>query len=466
MSQVGYFRNHSRWAILQGDNRQLLRGLSSNSVDSMVTDPPAGIAFMGKDWDRPGFGLNTYGGALGFRAPRIGANSGNLRAHFTARDLFVAGLAETMREALRVLKPGAHGLVWALPKTSHWTGAALELAGFEVRDRISHFFGTGMPKNRNLSKDIDRIQGYKREVVGKCNIPGYAKKEVEQGAQNRTKLKFDVLSGVPLSRDAKKWEGWGTALRPAVEDWWLVRKPMHGTIAANLLANGVGGLNIDGCRISRGTEVLTGHGGKMWSHYRDGKDSSFQPKENTDGNWPAHLLISHSTRCVVANKQTWDNQLFGEETATTDETVWICADDCPSRMLEEQRPGAVKFFYCPKPTAKERNAGCYDLPLIDSGEMVGRKKDSPGAKSGRAGAGRTSGAHNTHPTIKAIALCRYLARLITPPQGLMLDPYAGSGSIGCGAVLEGFRYVGMEQDPHYCNIARHRLRWWSDPENA
>lgn len=394
-----------------GDCLEVLRGLAANSLDSLVTDPPAGIAFMGKDWDK------DKGG----------------------RDAWVSWMTEVMRECLRVLKPGAHGLVWALPRTSHWTATALENAGFEIRDVVTHLFGTGFPKSRDISKDLDKMAGAKREVIGSVKITGHGKDNVKHGAQGRTKFEFDLLSKDPLSDSAKQWSGFGTALKPASEHWILVRKPLaERTVAANVLKHGTGGINVDGCRV--GTEsVESGRSGRTECEsnaFGKGlKGLLSTDKTFVQGRFPANLVLSHNDDC--------------EDT---------CSEGCAVKELDGQS-GISKSSggrIGNKPVDRESN-----LPF--SG---GFKKGDPGfGDSG--GASRffycakasklDRGTDNKHPTVKSTKLMGYLLKLVTPPNGTVLDPFTGSGSTGVAALENGMRFVGIEQEKDYFETAKRRL---------
>jgi site-specific DNA-methyltransferase (adenine-specific) len=408
------------------------------------------------------------------------------------RDQWIAWLEERMREALRVLKPGAHALVWALPRTSHWTATALENAGFEIRDRLAHIFGSGFPKSLDIGKGIDRLAGY-----------GHA----------------------------QRWDGWGTALKPAVEDWWLVRKPIKGSIVRSVLGHGTGALNIDACRVEHASpddlaahqgmvSAIKARGGTMDNSWANHSDLSGASDVNTAGRWPSHLLLSHAEGCErIGSKRVkaapaWnDNRspsLFTGETtspvhhsdADGFETVdaWQCVEGCPVRMLDEQsgertsggngvnprtrtpsvasfdRQGIdtsqhfgdsggasryftsfAPFFYTAKATREDREKGCEYLPVKTPGEMTGRIDGSKGLESPRAGAGRGSKRRNDHPTVKSTDLMRWLVRLITLPGGIVLDPFAGSGSTGVACSAEGFRFVGFELSEAYAAIARARI---------
>ena len=321
-------------AVYLGDAAEVLRDLPDAVVDAVVTDPPAGIRFRGMRWD-------TFRPAR----PRAGAAEVD-----PPRQAFIVFLNPVMRECLRVLKPGGHALAWAIPRTSHWTATAIEDAGFEVRDVITHHFGTGFPKTRLL---------------------------------------------------ARPWRGWSTSLKPASEHWILARKPLEGDLRQNLRTHGTGALNIAACRIVNA---------KL-------------------SRWPADLVLSHHPDC-------------GKE----------CAPGCPVAEMDQQsgaRSGPSTFFYVAKPGPRERNLGLPNAPGTARRQRNERllfwSLPQPGA--------------NNHPTVKSVTLMRYLCRLVTPPGGLVVDPFMGSGSTGVAAIREGFSFLGIERDAGYLrDIAMHRLR--------
>jgi hypothetical protein len=373
--------NRDRWTLLNWDCTLALKKFPDCTFDALVTDPPAGIGFMGKDWD------GDKGG----------------------RDQWVAWLAGVARECLRVLKPGAHGLVWSIPRTSHWTAWALEDAGFEVRDRIAHFFGTGFPKSLNVG------------------------------------------------------QGRGTALKPAVEDWWLVRKPLVGTVAKNVAAHGTGALNIDACRIASGDAHTVGRansGGKGEVNGTTyGASKLYDSEAHAAGRWPAHLTLDEEAAALL-DAQSGHLEARGNRTAK-DYGSDYNATSYAFGGRETGKPfdsgGASRFFYVAKPSSAERDAGCESLPVKSGGEATDRTDGSAGVENPRAGAGRGGGRRNFHPTVKPVALMRWLCRLITPPGGVVLDPFAGSGTTGVAALAEGFRFVGIEASAEYFPITVARL---------
>lgn len=360
-----------------GDCREIMRGMAENSIDAMVTDPPYGLskepdmAEVLRHWLAGDDYTHSGGGFMG-----------------KSWDSFVPGPA-TWREALRVLKPGGHGLVFAGSRTQDLMSISLRLAGFEIRDSIRYFYDP----------------------------------EEELGGGG---LAWIYGSGFPKSLNIGN--GWGTALKPAYEPIILVRKPFPGTVADNVLTWGTGGLNIDGCRIGPGDRILGG--GANFDAWRTGEERADRPSQHgkqqsghDKGRWPANIMHDGSVAVLAG---------FPGESG--------------------------RFFYCPKTGKADRNGGCEHLQHIPAEEMTGgRAAGSAGLESPRAGAGRTSGAGNSHPTVKPTELMRYLCRLITPAGGLVLDPFAGSGSTGKAAILEEFLFVGCELSTEYATIAQARI---------
>ena len=453
------------WKLIANDALDVLPRMESGSFDAMVTDPPAGISFMGKEWD--------------------GSKGG--------RDEWVQAFAAIFSECLRVLKPGAHALIWAIPRTSHWTATALEDAGFEVRDVLTHHFGTGFPKSLDVSKAIDKAIGAKRQVVVGSR-DGYVRKPRATAPGGATRTAVRTMS-TPVTSAAREWEGWGTALKPASEHWILARRPLVGTVAANVLEHGTGALNVDGCRVGTAEDKE-----KSARHGHADKESPvhvFGPKRmhaefDGKGRWPPNLLLTHSAGCMsvgtrqvktgIAVQQNRDgevhNQVYGArrmppvENATyasgdgTEEIqAWKCAPGCPVAEMDRQS-GKTKG------TARTGFPGGHTFGGTEMKAQVGTWfGDSGGASrffpcfryAAKAGTrersiGLPEGEKNSHPTVKALALMCWLCRLVTPPGGTVLDPFAGSGSTGVAALVEGFEFVGIEREAEYARIAAARLK--------
>jgi site-specific DNA-methyltransferase (adenine-specific) len=380
--------------VVCGNTLELLRMLPDNSIDSVVTDPPAGISFMGKEWDtfakgNRGTACRKTGSGNDWASPGF-AKDVHWGKNRKARDQFVAWLTNVMFETLRVLKPGGHMFVWALPRTSHWTAWAIEEAGFEIRDCVYHIFGSGFPKSMDIGKAIDKAKGLQRDKV-----------KATGGLNNNRNLNDDgwskigddnavMDSPIPVSLEAQQWDGWGTALKPAVECWWLCRKPLsEKTVAANVLKWGTGGLNIDMCRV--GVNTITTCGGDKFKGEGIYNKYATCVENSHEGRFPANLIHDGSDEVLT------------------------------------ELGAPARFFYTAKASTSERN---YGLP---------------------------DGETNIHPTVKPISLMKYLITLITPPDGIVLDPFAGSGSTLVAAIQQGFPCLGFDDDEKYISIAVNRI---------
>lgn len=361
--------NDDRCVLLHGDSAELGTVLAENTVDAIITDPPAGFGFMGEEWD------GDKGG----------------------RDKWIAWLAQLVVPALLALKPGGYAFVWAIPRTSHWTATALENAGFEIRDVHHHLFGTGFPKSLTHK-----------------------------------------------SAEIPEWGG--TGLKPAVEHWILCRKPLEGklTYAENFAKWGTGVMNIGACRILTDEERKAvfsgakGEGGPGAEVY--GASEKYLSEPHEDGRWPAHLTLDlYAAGMIDAQSGETDIENGGEIGLKG-------GSKGRARKVKKSTGGASRFFYVAKPAPKEKNYGLDHLPTVSGGEATGgRAEGSAGVANPRAGAGRGGKHKNVHPTVKSVALMQWLIRLITPPGGVVLDMFAGSGTTGVAALLEGFSFIGVEQ---------------------
>lgn len=371
--------------VLVGSCLDRLKDLEDGSVDSIVTDPPYELGFMGKAWDASGIAYNV----------------------------------ELWRECLRVLKPGGHLLAFGGTRTYHRMAVAIEDAGFEIRDSIHWVYGSGFPKSHNVSIGIDKQAGV-MEHRGKAHY-AYAHGTDFQGRDMEAPKAMPPHEGITDA--AKQWAGWGTALKPGHEPIVLARKPLDGTVAENVQEHGVGALNIDGCRI--GEEPVTintfDNGAKPWG---DAVGEPYTSRTST-GRWPANIIF----------------------------------DEAAGAELDAQSELEVsRFFYCPKPGKKERNAGLEKLKV--RGNKFGNQKNGDDIGNGSVNDKfTTTPSQNFHPTVKPIELMRYLCRLITPPGGTVLDPFLGSGTTAVAAVLEGFQWVGCEMTADYLPIIKGRVQW-------
>tara|TARA_R100000231_G_scaffold86689_2_gene65798 strand:+ start:1649 stop:3271 length:1623 start_codon:yes stop_codon:yes gene_type:complete len=372
------------FTLLKGNCLEKLKEIPDNSIDSIVTDPPYEIGFMGKGWDDSGIAFNV----------------------------------ELWKECYRVLKHGGHMVAFSATRTVHPMGVAIAKAGFEIRDMISWLYFSGFPKSHDVSKGIDRHLGSEREVVGY----GESGKNALFGGLQNTEIGSGHSITKPATPEAQKWEGWGTALKPSYEPAILARKPLEKglSVAENVLKHGTGAINIDACRFAYGDPCWVGPQTENLSRYNNGKENynptsfSFAPDERTlynnseekGGRWPANI------------------------------------------------------YQCPKASRSEREAGLEHLQGKSGAEAVDRNEGSAGLDNPRAGAGRTADqVKNFHPTVKPIGVMRWLCRLITPPNGTVLDPFLGSGTTAVSACLEGFDAIGCEMTEEYYPIIEGRIEW-------
>lgn len=323
--------------IIQGDCLDVMAGMPDASIDAIVTDPPYGLSFMGKDWDK-----GVPGEAF-------------------------------WREALRIAKPGCHILAAGGSRTYHRLAVAIEDAGWEIRDCVMWIYGSGFPKSHNLKDD---------------------------------------------------WQGWGTALKPAFEPFILARKPLDGTVAANVQRHGCGGINVDGCRVGtdeklQGSTVKTDiRGGKYGAGHKPNPGDLGSYSQSPLGRWPANVIHDGSDEVT---------HLFGS---------------------------AARFFYCAKASRSEREAGLDGMKETCRLNDIGNKWTTVDYRDGHE---PNTKARNHHPTVKPVELMAYLCRLVTPPNGMVLDPFCGSGSTGVAAIREGFNFTGIELNPEYVEIAKRRI---------
>ena len=425
------------YTVHTGDCRDVLRDYPADHFDSIVSDPPYGLTFMGKGWDR---------GVPG---------------------------AEFWQEALRVAKPGAHLLAFGGTRTFHRLTVAIEDAGWEVRDCVMWLYGSGFPKSHDVSKAIDRAAGAEREVIGpsRHNVAARFKMGAPDTEHDHGKYSAVVHAPetAPATDDARAWQGWGTALKPAWEPVIVARKPLSGTVADNVLRYGTGALNIDGCRV--GAEGGTTKGSKPQGSgrgiYGAGLHGTCEIKQLDAGRWPANVLHDGSAEVVAGFPMTGGS---GDGTPRlaygiggTGSGAYHGGGSGAMVATYADSGSAARFFYCAKASRTDREEGCDNLPARSGADAVERDEGSAGLQSPRAGVGRTADTvRNFHPTVKPTDLMRYLCRLVTPPAGLVLDPFCGSGSTGKAALLEGLRFVGVDLDPAHVAIAEARCQFAVD----
>jgi len=390
--------------LLLGDCLYKLKELKDNSVDSIVTDPPYGLSFMGKQWD--------------YDVPS----------------------QEIWEECMRVLKPGGHLLAFAGSRTYHRMAVRIEDAGFEIRDQIMWVYGSGFPKSHNIGKGVDKKFGNEREVVGEGGtmpIQSGGKRNTEDSSKFE---KFERKTQT-ITKGNSEWEGWGTALKPAHEPIVMARKPLsEKTIVDNVLEWGTGGINIDESRI--GTEVIKTQGGEkfkgngIYNKYNNCEESIHE------GRFPANIIFDEEAGKLLDEQSGISKSISGSG----------------------DTGGASRFFYCPKTSKKDRNEGLEHLEDKLQANAKFRPNHLEKALDGDSGKphGRYTPTKNHHPTVKPTALMLYLIRLVTPKGGTTLDPFMGSGSTGKAAVRGGFDFIGIEREEEYLRIANARIQYEFD----
>jgi site-specific DNA-methyltransferase (adenine-specific) len=448
------------YKILKGNSLDLLPTLADNSIDAIVTDPPYGLGNPDPDYIIKA--IQQW--ASGDRS-HIPEGKGFMGKSW---DSFVPPPA-IWDECLRVLKPGGHLLAFAGTRTYDLMGISIRMAGFEIRDSIGWVYGSGFPKSLDVSKAIDKAAGAEREPVLEIISDIFGDQEVEKKLTNPGSTADRLAMGnnwqdnpvetKPATPEAQKWQGWGTALKPALEPIVVARKPLIGTVAENVLTHGTGGLNIDASRI--GSE-----GGNRRNDfdetdsenlYKSAMFSQSKPAELVKGlgRWPANLILDEYTAELLDEQS---GQVKGNPGAkqTTDFRFMNDADGKQNLIQGDRKDigGASRFFYVAKASKRDRNEGLEDFEAQRHSDR--ELDDGAGGDNPR---NRTNNAkQNFHPTVKPTELMRYLVKLITPPGGTVLDPFTGSGSTGKAAIFEGFDFIGIELTEDYWPIIEGRLK--------
>ena len=412
--------------MIHGDCMEILKSIPENSIDAIITDPPYGLAFMGKKWD--------------YDIPAI----------------------EIWIECLRTLKPGGYLLSFAGTRTQHRMACNIEDSGFEIRDMIAWVYGSGFPKSLNIGKAVDKLQGNEREVVGiKQGTYADIKRDKETGqdglhggiAKERPRVKVEETKGT------SEWEGWGTALKPALEPITMARKPLsEKTIAENCLKWGTGGLNIDECRVGVEERDLLEKRPilNISGIYGQGLAGSKAIGKTTQGRFPANFIhdgsdevlnIFPETKSIKSNRGNINIGKMAGGSGQSEKTDTIRGHN--------DSGSAAKFFYCAKAGKDERNRGCDELEERQYSHD-GRKKEieNPFQR-------QKSVARNNHPTVKPISLIQYLIKLVSREGQTILDPFGGSGTTAIACLEIGRNYVLIEKESEYVEIANKRIESWT-----
>ena len=407
--------------IIKGDCIEKLKKLEENSVDVILTDPPYGIGFMGKEWDN--FKPSTIEDGMAkdkrkktqIASTRISNIAGTYDKSIRGARGFQKFCEAWSKEALRVLKPGGLMLVFCSTRMYHRMTCGVEDAGFEIRDTILWLYGSGFPKSLNIGKQVDKIRGNEREVIGKYQLPdvadGLRKKDWDCKAKSN-ESNFGASGQNELTKGNTEWEGWGTALKPSHELIVVARKPLsEKNVALNVLKWGTGGINIDDCRIGNKT---------------------------VQGRFPANIILDEEA-----------GRMLDEQTGTL-KSGDNCTRTKEGNFLEHgglgkagdvqrtygDKGGASRFFYCAKASKAERNFGCENLD------------EKP----------RTIKFKNNHPTVKPIKLMEYLIRLASREGAIILDPFLGSGTTAIACIKLNRKFIGIEKEEEYIKISKARIK--------
>lgn len=424
--------------IIHGNNIEVLKKYPDNYFDAVVTDPPYGLGkepdanLLLKDWLEHGYHEIKGKGFMG-----------------KEWDAFVPQPL-LWKEVFRVLKHGGHVVAFYGTRTYDWGVLSMRLAGFEIRDCIQWIYGNGFPKSHNIGKSVDKIEGNERTIIGttKTNgIKAITKSRVEQGYRKNLTI-ANVRDERFLDKGSSKWEGWGSALKPANEPIVLARKPLEKglSIAENVLKWGTGGINIDGCRI--GNETGT---------------------KEVIGRFPANIILDEEA-AEFLDEQSGILKSGAMNSVTKGGQFNVYGKMTERRVVNPpSEGGASRFFYCAKASKSEKNKGLNGFEpkqSVGGGGGIGEYLDDVNSASGKYGSEKAPN-KNFHPTVKPVKLMQYLARLITLPNGIVLDLFCGSGTTGIACKLEGFEFVGIEQDAEYCKIAEARIKnFIEEPEDS
>ena len=420
--------------IHNGDCAEVMASMEGDSVDAIVTDPPYGLSFMNKEWDSP----QMMGSAAFLKS---GGGYGNYpkgvkRTGYSDVDVhrFQAYMTPIFAEALRVAKPGAHLLCFGGTRTFHRMACAIEDAGWEIRDCIMWVYGSGFPKSMDVAKAIDKATGYVGEVIGERTVDvGMQGGHMHAGRKSQQQQQ-QVRS---LSDQAKQWEGWGTCLKPAWEPIIVARKPLDGTVANNVLTWGVGAMNIDACRVP--TEDKLGGGMKaggakgVWDRpfmHDEQAQAAFVERKKANvakseslGRFPANLVHDGSQMVLDLFPDTGKSSGGGGVKAPGKNGIYgsYSGHEYPQQLGLGDSGSAARFFYCAKASKKDRGEG------------------------------------NNHPTVKPTELMKWLVQLVTPEGGVVLDPFAGSGTTLVACKMLGRNAIGIEREQEYVEIIKRRL---------
>lgn len=438
------YSENKNYKLYQGDMLDMLEAIEPNSIDSIVTDPPYELNFMGKGWDNAGVSFN----------------------------------ANTWKQCYEALKPGGYLLAFGGSRTYHRIAVAIEDAGFEIRDTIMWLYGSGFPKSMNIGLAIDKKNGVESKVVG---VGKSGSSDTHTRTMNsETKDGKSVFGGeYEIKQAQNEWNGWGTALKPSFEPIIVARKPFKGSLVDNVIANGVGGLNIDECRVGNETDKVNindfsnQHGNK----FGNGEPIAKLGEKEVVGRFPANTILTYDETdfeevCggfpYTKSAKNGIRQSDGENANCYGKGIGIKAGMNNGEYGDSG--SASRYFYCAKASKKDRDEGCQELEdtyNACSNQAIAEQKrgNNNFADENNSTFNKVYVGKNTHPTVKPTALMQYLVRLVTPNGGTILDPFNGSGSTGKAVMYENkeknknYKYIGIELTEEYLPIAQARIEF-------
>ena len=442
------YSENKNYKLFNGNMLDMLQVIEKESIDSIVCDPPYELNFMGKGWDNSGIAFNP----------------------------------ETWKQCYETLKPGGYLLAFGGSRTYHRIAVAIEDAGFEIRDTIMWLYGSGFPKSMNIGLAIDKKNGVESEVIG---IGQSGSSDTHTRTMNsETKDGKSAFGGeYEIKRATNKWNGWGTCLKPSFEPIIVARKPFKGSLVDNVIKNGVGGLNIDECRVGNETRTIPINAEEIeiknnGSHLDTlHKNQQHERIATNLGRFPANTILTYDENDFeevcggFPNTKSVKSARGGARNDGT--TVY---NKIPQNIEMNYECGyndngsASRYFYCAKASKKDRDEGLDEFQNVSGADITGRKEGSAGLvmEGGKQNpfAGKASpNNRNTHPTVKPTELMQYLVRLVTPNNGTILDPFNGSGSTGKAVMYENkernknYKYIGIELTEEYLPIAKARIEY-------
>lgn len=461
------YSENNNYKLYQGNMLDMLETIEPSSIDSIITDPPYELNFMGKGWD----------------------NSG------------IAFQSDTWKKCYEVLKPGGYLLAFGGSRTFHRIACAIEDAGFEIRDTIMWLYGSGFPKSQNIGKMYDKKMGNNREKIGETRI---GKTSLGDGSgwdtsQNMKDIK--ATGKVDITKGTSKWEGWGSCLKPSFEPIIVARKPFKGSLVDNVIENGVGGINIDECRVESNEDIKV-HNYTQNSGIYGKYSTNLEQHSTNQGRFPANTILTYNETdfdevCGGFPNTKGNGNIRHNKNDGKGYNCYSNYGDCDTKGYNDSGSASRyfmnckytgkdeefrRYIYAPKASKKDRDEGLDAFEIKGAKELLNREENSDGASwngkysSGNAYAGSGAPKKNTHPTVKPTTLMQYLVRLVTPNGGTILDPFNGSGSTGKAVMYENkerdkkYKYIGIELTDEYLPISKARIEYvcgktenkWSD----